>query len=317
MSTLRRVLRWGRSSYETDADLFRERQAVEALGLSWSHETQRPSGAVLRSTDALVVTSGVSVDRQVLEALRGRRVLTTTSGYDHIDGSAARALDVQVARCPLARRDAVVEWTIGHLTVLMRRAPVQWAASDDGRWARAELPDMNVRPVSGATVVVVGCGIIGSRVVKVLSALGAEVRVVEPHPSDNHRPRWELADALIGADAVTLHCRLNASSRLLLDSAALAHLPSHAVVVNSSRGAALDVECAAAQVVSGSLGGLAVDVFATEPLEGAELAVGHPQVLYTPHAAGYTFDLGQRVVAEVRETLAAWQRGDEAPHPVR
>ena len=43
MSPLQRVLRWGRSSYETDVDLRREREAVEGLGLSWELETARPS----------------------------------------------------------------------------------------------------------------------------------------------------------------------------------------------------------------------------------------------------------------------------------
>lgn len=316
MTKFQRILRWGRSSYETDAALARERDLAEALGLSWTHTVERPTDHALGATDALVVTSGVSVDAEVLKHLGGRCVLTTTSGYDHIDLRAAGELDVRVARCPLARRDAVVEWTVGHLAVLLRRSPRQWSASREGRWSRPKLPDMNVRPVSGSTVVVVGCGVIGSRVLTVLTALGATVRVVDPGAQCAGHANWSLEEAIEGADAVTLHCSLNDSSRYLIGPDALARLPSHAVVVNSSRGAALDLACAVDRVVSGTLGGLAVDVFETEPRVGAELAEVHPQILYTPHAAGYTFDLGQRVATEVADTLGAWSRGEGALHPV-
>ena len=75
---------------------------------------------------------------------------------------------------------------------------------------------MGVRAVAGANVVVVGCGVIGARVVTVLRALGANVRVVDPAVSSETHVRWSLEEALVGADAVTLHCSLNASSQCLL-----------------------------------------------------------------------------------------------------
>lgn len=311
------VLRWGHSAYETTADLQRERDDAEALGLAWAHVPRgRPSPAALAAAAALVVTSGVRVDAEILAALGGDLVVTTTSGHDHIDVAAAAARGVTVARCPKARCGPVAEVAVASLVVLLRRVDALVERASRGVWARAELPALAPRGLAGAVVVVVGAGVIGQRVAGLLDALGADVRVVDPYAPPPGRTPWALDDALVGADAVTLHCALSPSSRGLLHAGRLAALPPHAVVVNTARGDVLDVLAAVDAVRHGRLGGLAVDVFPEEPyprLAGDSVA----GVILTPHSAGYTVGLGARVAAEVRDALAAWGAGDAPAHVVR
>lgn len=310
-----RVLRWGRSAYETDEDLARERADAEALGARWScHPTPDvPEG--LEGTDVLVVTTAVRVDAHVLRALgRGRCVLATTSGVDHVDLASARALGVVVSRSPIARRDPVVEASLAALLALSRRIPEQAAVAASGRWDRAALPMLAPRSIAGARVGVVGLGVIGSRMAEVLDVLGAEVVGVDPHVLSPWR-RGTLDDVLPSLDALTLHCALSPTSRALLGPDRLDRLPGHAVVVNTARGEVLDVEAAVARVRDGRLRGLACDVFPAEPYP--RLADGAvPGVWFTPHAAGFVHDLGRRVADELRAALGAWARGEPPPHVV-
>lgn len=304
------VLRWGRSAYETDAALAAERAGAERLGLDWrlhASVTEPP----LADARALVVTSKVRVDEAILARFRGSLVLTTTSGYDHIDVAACAARGVRVARSPLARRDPVVEWSLGALLGLTHQLPWFLREAREGRWARDALPTRRPRGLHGARVAVVGLGVIGRRMREVLEALGAVVLGVDPVGGDT-----ELGEALAAADAVTLHCALSSTSHGLIGEAELARLQPHAVVVNSSRGHVLDVDAAVRALESGRLAGLAVDVFPTEPWPRLAEGARDPAVWFTPHGAGYTEGLGERVAQEVNATLAAWLAGHALPHPV-
>jgi D-3-phosphoglycerate dehydrogenase len=270
----------------------------------------------LGGVGALVTTSGVRVDAGVLARFEGTLVVTTTSGFDHVDLAAARARGVAVARVPLARRDAVVDWSLGAMIALIRRFPVLDRAAVEGRWARDALPALAPRGLAGARVLVVGLGVIGAKLAVVLDALGAEVLGVDPAGVPAGVRAIALADGLHVADVVTLHCELTQSSRGILSAAALDALPAHAVVVNSARGAVLDVDAAVARVRDGRLRGLAVDVFPVEPWPGLA-AAAIPGVILAPHAAGYTAGLGARVADGVTAALAAWVAGAPVPWAIR
>ncbi len=309
------VVRWGQSAYETDADVALEKAGAEALGLSWVGYPESDVPPPLSDCKVLVVTSRVRVDRSVLEGFTGSLVLTTTSGTDHLDLSAAAARNVALARCPMARRDPVVEQSLACLVGLMRRFDALHEASSEGRWARGDLPELAPRGLSEARVVVVGLGVIGSRMAELLAAFGADVVGVDPAGVPAGIEAASLDEALPGADAVTLHCALDDSTRGLMSRERLARLPAHAVVVNTARGPLIDPFAAAEAVHAGQLGGVALDVYPYEPCQQLRDLAG-PQVWLTPHSAGFTRSLGRRVASEVVATLQAWVSGVPLPHPV-
>lgn len=305
-----RVLRWGRSAYERDEDLAAEQAATVALGGTWaSAPDARTVPEARRDADVLVVTSKARVTADVLEGTPIRAVLTTTSGHDHIDLDACAAVGIAVGRCPEARRDAVVEHALGAAIALARRLPE--LTRTEGRWRRGELVGLGPRGIAGATVGIVGMGVIGTTAARAFEALGATV--VGLDAAEGGDPGF--ADVLATLDVLTLHCSLTPTSRGLVDADALARLPSHAVVINTARGEVLDVPAAVDAVRAGRLGGLAVDVFAREPWPHLD-AGDDPRIWFTPHAAGFTHDLGARLADEVGRSLASWAAGDGWPHPV-
>jgi len=308
------VIRWSRTAYETDEALAAEKADAEALGMDWRLEVGRSRPpADLAGAEVLVVTSKVRVDASVLRALGGGLVLTTTSGVDHIDVAAAEAQGIAVARCPLARRDPVVEHALHGLIGGMRRLADLDRAALAGRWARADLPRLAGRGLAGSRVGVVGLGVIGTQMARVLDVLGAAVVGVDPFAADPGRPVHDLDEVLPTLDAITLHCQLTPSSRGLLSADRLARLPRHAVVVNTSRGEVLDVRAAVDAVRDGRLRALACDVFPEEPWPHLAQMAAVEGVSLTPHASGHVHDLGARVAREVAESLRAWVSGRPLP----
>lgn len=290
------VLRWGQAEYER--------------GLT----PRLPDGVVLRTgplgddapledADVLVVPSLQRVEARHVPRLvpphgRCRLVLTTTSGFDHVDVHALRAAGIACARMPLVRRDAVVQTTLGMILSLTRRFGLLDHAAAEGRWARAELPAIGA--VNLGTVGVVGAaGVIGSRVCAVLDALGARVLRCDPALSDG----VPLAALLAASDVVTLHCALDDHNARLIDGLALARMRPGAVLVNTARGRLVDLEAALRAVHDGRLGGLGLDVFPREPAD--LVALRGARVIVTPHAAGWHPGLGDAVADGVRVAVEA------------
>src|SRR5882724_11624106 len=154
-----KLVRWGWSEYETP-EIPRLPAGVEAVATAGG-------AAPLEEAEMLVVPSTVRVDAAAVARLRRcRLVLTTTSGFDQLDLAALRAAGITVARLPLARRDAVVETTLGMIFSLTRRLGRFQEAARQGRWERPRLADYGA--TLAGTVGVVGVGVIGSRMVEVL-----------------------------------------------------------------------------------------------------------------------------------------------------
>ncbi|MFZ5476324.1 MAG: NAD(P)-dependent oxidoreductase [Myxococcota bacterium] len=283
------VLRWGQAEYE--------RAPLSGLPEGCEVVTAAGEDAPLEEAHVVVVPSVTKVTAAHVPRLaRCKLVLTTTSGFDHVDVAAVQAAGIPVARLPLARRDAVVETALGMMLSLSRRLGSLGEAAQLGRWDRGRLD------AHGATLLgrvgVVGVGVIGARMVEVLRALGAEVvecRRGEPVPYD--------------VDVLTLHCGMEPANLRLVDPR---RLREGAILVNTARGKLLDVDAAVAAVRSGHLAGLGVDVFPTEPAALSRWT--HPRVILTPHAAGWHPRLGEMVSEGVAVAVRALLAGGPVPY---
>ena len=294
-----RLLRWGWSEYE-EAELAGLPAGVEATAMAGPR-------APLEETDVLVVPSTVRVDRAAAARLhRCRLVITTTSGFDQIDLGALRDRGIACARLPLARRDAVVETTLGMVLSLTRRLGRFQQAALGGRWERKRLAEYGATLLG--TVGVVGVGVIGSRIATVLEAMGARVLRCDPRLADG----VALDQVLAESDVVTLHCELTAANHGMIGTDEVRALRRGAVLVNTARGPLLDVEAAVAAVRAGHLAGLGLDVFPEEPADLERYA--GPQILLTPHAAGWHPALGAWIAEGVATALRALLDEGEIPY---
>src|SRR5947208_16128560 len=90
---------------------------------------------------------------------------------------------------------------------------------------------------------------------------------------------------LFRSDVVTLHVPLDASTRGLIASRELSLMKPDALLINTARGAVVDVDAVVDALRAGRLGGAALDVLPVEP--PAERPVA-PNLIVTPHAAYYS-----------------------------
>lgn len=269
----------------------------------------------LADADGLLIRNRTQCNAALLaDAPKLRVVGRLGVGLDNIDQPACAARNVQVIPATGCNAQAVAEYVITTVMLLLRGAFGATAATAAGEWPRTALS--KGRETAGKTLGIVGFGGIGRVTAALARGLGMRVLASDSLLATDD-PAWEFArveprtlDSLLAeADAVTLHIPLTPGTRNLLDARRLALMQPEAVLVNTSRGGILDEAALAAALRSGKLGGAALDVFADEPLPAgsplAELAsLAGSRLILTPHIAGLTRESDVRVSYFIAEESA-------------
>ena len=254
----------------------------------------------LKDARALIVRNRTQVRGTLLASAQKLEVVGRLGvGLDNIDVEACKARDIAVYPATGANDVSVAEYVITAMLVLLRGA---WFANAEviaGKWPRMSTIG---REVYGKTLGLVGLGGIARETATRARALGMDVLAYDPHLPTNHAA-WSLAsavdfDALLArSDVISLHVPLTASTRKMIGASQISAMKRGSIIVNAARGGVVDEEAVVAALRSGQLGGAALDVFDTEPLDatsGSRFAEV-PNLLLTPHIAGVTEESNVRV----------------------
>lgn len=241
-----------------------------------------------------------------------RYVVRHGVGLDMIPVPAATAKGIVVANLPGSNTTAVVEYVLAALLHFRRGlAAVDTRLRADG-WSQARAMGDTSTELAGSVLGIVGVGAIGARVAAAAQGLGLQVLGLTRRPDTlpSGVQGVDKATLFERSDAIALCCPLNAQTRGLVDTAALARMKRHAVLINVARGPVLDTAAVLAALREGRIGGAAMDVHDAQPLTGQEAAFAVPNLLLTPHLAGITATSLRAMSEGAVHTLLALLRGE-------
>ena len=208
----------------------------------------------------------------------------------------------------------VAEHALALLLGLLRQVHHLERTRRSADWSRDALTE-GLGSLQGRTLVIVGFGTIGREVALRAKAFGCRIVGVmrEPRSSDaldEALPLDRLPEALASADAVVLAIALAPTTRHLIDRAALAALKPSAVLVNVARGEIVEEAALVEVLAAGRLAGAGLDVFAVEPLPLDSPLRALPNVILSPHLAGFG-DGGtvERLVVLCRDNIERFLAG--------
>jgi phosphoglycerate dehydrogenase-like enzyme len=171
-----------------------------------------------------------------------------------------------------------------------------------------------------ATLGVVGFGGIGAEIARRASAFGLTIRAVDRFPDRVAPPQdVELASlggldhlpALLAAsDFVVIAAPHTPETERLFDAAMLARMKPGSYLINVGRGAIVVLDDLVAALRSGHLAGAALDVFEVEPLPADHALWTFPNVILTPHTAGYSTAIAPRHLAVLVANVGRFARGE-------
>ena len=259
---------------------------------------------------ALIVRNRTRVDETLIKASPDLRCVGRLGvGLDNIDLSACADRRVAVYPATGANDRSVAEFVIASAMLLLRRAYFSKDEVLAGNWPREQSVG---REIAGKTIGLIGFGSTGKETGRIAAALGLTVLACDPCFAADAEAKQiaqhaELNELLAASDIVSLHVPLMPETKGMMNQEKMSAMKPRAVLINAARGGVLDEDAAIAALKSGKLGGLALDVFDTEPLtaEAARKFKGVPNLLLSPHIGGVTEESNVRVSAAVAQKVVA------------
>ena len=261
-----------------------------------------------KAFDAILVRANPPLGAAVLDAAGPSLKLISKmgAGVDSVDLAAATARSIAVMTAGDANADSTAEMAIALILSLRRDVVRLDARIKAGIWDRGRYTATELR---GQTLGIVGLGRIGRRVGEMAKALGMRVMASGrpgAAPSTGGFTLVPLDQLLAESDIVSLHCPMDASNRGFLNREAIARMKPGALLVNTARGGLLHEADVAEALVSGRLGGAALDTLATEPPKADNPLLSAPNTILTPHIAAETAATMERIAVMGAENVVNW-----------
>lgn len=187
-----------------------------------------------------------------------------------------------------AYNDSIAEIMLAFTGALCIGLPGYVRNQQQGLWKRNGW----AKTILGSTVVILGCGNIGTAYAQRMHALGAYVIGVRRNAATcpegvDEMVTMEQADRVLPrADIVAMIMPNTPETVNFMDARRIGLLKDGALLVNCGRGNALDPDALYDALISGKLDGAAIDVAYIEPLPPDDKLWNAPNLLITPHVAG-------------------------------
>jgi D-3-phosphoglycerate dehydrogenase len=197
----------------------------------------------------------------------------------------------------------------------MRNIPQANSSLRSGRWERLTFMGNHLE---GKLLGLIGFGRVGQLVAARARAFGMTVIAFDPYVSEELADALKvelvetLDDLLTRADVISLHVQLTDETRGMIGVTQIAQMKRGVRIINTARGALIDEVALLGALESGQVGGAALDVFVTEPVEGLSASlVNHPHVVATPHLGASTFEAQRDVSIRIAQQVLDALRGHE------
>ena len=250
--------------------------------------------------DGLIVRSATKVTKEIIDNAKNLKIIGRAgAGVDNIDLVSAKEKNILVMNTPGGNTNATAEHTLALLLSLSRNISKADTSTHKGEWAKKKLKGNEIK---GKTIGIIGFGNVGKRFAEMCYALGLKVLIVSSSFNNikDQYPNYcssDLNTVLKEADIVSFHCRPNSDGSSIINAKELGLMKTNALIINTARGNLVSEIDLCKVIKDKKIGGVALDVFETEPAINNDL-FGLENILLTPHIAASTSE-AQIIVAEM------------------
>lgn len=275
-----------------------------------------PAEIVEHAKDADVIILGNDrLDSATIGKLPNLKlVVRHGAGLDNIDFSELGKRDITVANTPGANKEETADLTFALILDLARMVTQSINQLKGGVWNK--IPG---RTLYGKTIGIIGVGAIGMAVASRAMGFGMDILgndIIQRDEAARYGLLYTSLNELLSAsDIVTIHVPLTSATKNLIGARELKRMKPGALLINTARAGVVREAALEKALMSGHLGGYAVDVYAKEPTNPTPY-MSLPNVLTTPHIGSSTMEANLRMGDMAVDNILAFMNGAVLPNKV-
>jgi D-3-phosphoglycerate dehydrogenase len=279
--------------------------------------TKEEIEAKIQDYHGIVIRSRFKIDKQFLDkAINLQFIARVGAGLETVDYDYATAKNVLLIAAPEGNKNAVAEHSLGMILSLFNNLNVADKEIRAGQWNRES---NRGHELDGKIVGIIGYGNMGKAFAKKLRGFDVEVLCYDilENVGDANAKQVSLAEFQEKVEVLSLHLPWTPKTDKMVNLTFINSFAKPFWIINTSRGKNIVSVDLVDAMKKGKILGAGLDVLEYEKLsfetlfqadnnpEAFQYLINAPNVILTPHVAGWTFESHERLAQVIVDKIKA------------